>query len=166
MKYKILNNKKGIGFDDFWSITAVFIFAALIIVFIWLSDKRTSAKTLDDILLQKSIQEGHEALFSYLRQVDDKGSSKADFIAKLASEKNYDAIKQDMVKHLGNELAHRSWHIGAFDSSKNGILTLTNTQHFQYGQYFSLQLYPVAKAVIPFNKEPSEYITIQLSFGK
>jgi len=161
LKYKICDNKKGIGIDNAVP-SIIFIFVVTIaIVFLRINESQASDKNIEEIKKQKYILDGHSALIGYLKKLDENGSNKADFILKSYTKNDYTELKKDMEQHFASRLAHiPAWHINV-NYQNNNIFYL------QGGNYHSLQynLVQADSIFIPIHGAKPEYIILQLSVG-
>ena len=166
MKYKIYDNKKGIGIDDAVPLI-IFIFVAAIGIFLFrVNENIKSNKLIEDIQTQKDIIEGHEVLISYLRKIDEQGNSKADSISKLVIEKNYEILKKDLTDYFGKRLEYLNWYIEVKESSGKLLFpALANAQYSPQEQYSSTQVaHLVASVLVSISNK--DHILIELFFAR
>lgn len=167
MKCRIPFNKKGLSIDEAIPFV-IFILIAVFGVFLYNINENVKGKQLTtDIQMQKDILNGHGILMDYLKQSDEQGNNKADFIAKHIIEKDYDNIKKDLTEYFSKNIGNINWYIEVKDSSNNLIFPqLTNSQYSSHEQYSSTQItYSVAFASIPVYGQESSYISIELFFS-
>ena len=159
------DNRKGIGIDDAVPMI-IFIFIAAFGIFLFnINEKIKSENLVEDIQLQKDILEGHEILMEYLRNVDEQGNNKADFISKSYIEKYYENLKKDLKEHFDKRLNYLPlWYIDIIDSSGNNIFSIQSTNY--YSGYEQSKVTEVGFVLVPVNGLESKYIKIKLFFGK
>ncbi len=165
MKYKIYDNRKGIGIDDAVPLI-IFIFIAVFGIFIFnISEKVKSENLVEDIQIQKDILEGHEILMVYLTTSDVQMNNKADLISQSYTEKNYENLKKDLKEHFDKKLAYLPlWYIDIIDQSGNNIFSIQSTNY--YSGYEQSKVAEVGFVLIPVYGLESQYIRIKLFFGK
>ena len=104
----------------------------------------------------------------YLAKIDGNGNNKADFISKSITQKDYDAVKQDITQYFNSKFGNFNWYVDIKDSSKKLVMpTITNVQFSPQEQYSSTQsAFLVSSVSIPVNGQEPTYVTIELFFLK
>lgn len=143
----------------------IFLFIAAFSLFFFSINEEVKSKNLvENAQYQKNILFGHQVLMGYINEVNKQGGTKADFILKYISEKDYNIIKKDLVGHFSEILGNIDWHIGVKDSSGNMIFPyITPVQYSP--EYSSGQAsYLAASVIIPISGAKPNYISIELFF--
>lgn len=165
-KFRMYANKKGVGIDDTIAFIIFIFVAAIGIFFFRFNEDVKSAALADDIVFQKDILKGHEALMEYMSKAD-KQNNKADLVSKYAAEKNYDALKRDINDYFSKKLVDLNWYIEVKDSSGNLLFpALTNAQYTSaQEQYASTKVArSVALVIVPISNQ--DYNMIELTFAR
>lgn len=164
MKYKIYNNKKGIGVDDAVPLIIFIFVVAFGVFFFKLYEQGKSDKTIDNIQRQKNILEGHGILMDYLRIVDENGNNNADLISKSYNQKDYSNLKKDVEIYFNSKLKLdylQEWRIELVDSGQNIFL-------FAQSRGYSPKMdaiYQADSVFIPVKGLKSQLITLNLFLG-
>ena len=164
MKYKILDNKKGIGIDDAVPLVIFFFIAAFGVFLFNVNEKVKGQRLISDIQFQKDILNGHEILIEYITKIDEQGN-RAEFIAKSYLEKDYDKIKKDMKEYFDIKLANfPAWYIDLVDSSQQEIFSIQSDNY--HSAHDQLNFVQITSIHVPVNSQQSMYLQIKLFTGR
>lgn len=162
MKYKIHDNRKGIGIEEAipW-VFVIFVFT-FAIIFFKINENIKNDKLIDDIERQKEILKAHGVLMSYLMKINEQGKANADLIAESYYGNNYQNLMADMKSYFNNKLSNiPAWHIEVLTQSDKNLFFIEN-EHY----YPAQDKYPVASAIVPINGKQLSYIKININFGR
>ena len=163
MKFKISNKKAGAPIDEFIAFI-VFIFVAVFAVFLLnVTSKSNENEIKDDIALQKSLNDAHNNLMSFLRQQNNDVNMQ-EITADSYYKNDYSQITRSITSFFNSKYSS-NWALVITDFNNRNVLTVNPhdilDSYHQAG--VAVLTKDVAAAYIPLNPSmQSAYLKITL----